>query len=831
MLDGFERSKGGRGQAFSIIAEAGVGKSRLLYEFRKAVANEDVTFLEGRCLSYSRGVSYHPVIDVLKSNFDIAEGDGHFEIREKAARGLKKVEADEASTLPYLLELLSVKDSGIDKIPLSPEAKKDRILEAVKRIVLRGSEIRPLILAYEDLHWIDKSSEEYLKDLLDTISGARVFLIFTYRPEFVHTWGGRSYHSQVNLNRLSNRESLMMVSHLLGTGELDKDLEELVLEKTEGVPFFIEELISSLKDQRIIEKKDTKCYLAKDIGDVTVPSTIQDVIMARVDSLSEGAKGLLQTGAVAGRKFGHDLIKRVTDLSEEELWSHLSVLRDSELLYERGIYPQSTYVFKHALTQEVAYNTLLHKRRRETHEKIGKAMEQIYADRLEEFYEILAYHSMQGEDWQRAYRYNLQAGLKALSLSVYEEAQRYFEAALSALQKLPDTRARIEQEIDLRFNMRSSLFPLGRHDDWADHVRAGEALAKEIGDKVRLAKAYNYLSSHHWFYHRHREAIELCEEGLRLAEAAGDFSVQISTMFHLGVPLMMMGEYERQVKLHREVAQKLSGAAAFERHGMAGLPSVLGRGSLAWGLAELGEFEEAEAWGREGIEIAEHVKNALSSTFIYTCLALAYLRSGKLDPAIELLEKALALCRGAKVQSSFSFSAASLGHVHLLMGRPDLALPILEQAARPQNLNVSFVSSIYPIAELADAYLLNGQIERAIERSKEALAIFRRTDERGFGAWVLYAMAKIQASQGTEQMEQAIHSYRQAIDQATELGMRPLLAHCHLGLGQLYLRSGRIEEARTEIEAAVDLYRSMDMSFWLPQAETALAEIAGVAPP
>ena len=225
MLDGFERAKGGRGQAFSIVSEAGVGKSRLLYEFRKAVASADVTFLEGRCLSYSRGVAYHPIIDILKANFDIREGDGDSEIREKVKRGLKILGMDEASTLPYLLELFSVKDSGIDKIPMSPEAKKDRIMEAFKLITLKGSEIRPLILAYEDLHWADKSSEEVLKYVLESIPAARVLMIFTYRPEFVHTWGGKSYHSQVNLNRLSNRESLAMVTNLLGTEDIDRILK------------------------------------------------------------------------------------------------------------------------------------------------------------------------------------------------------------------------------------------------------------------------------------------------------------------------------------------------------------------------------------------------------------------------------------------------------------------------------------------------------------------------------------------------------------------------------------------------------------------------------
>ena len=359
LLDGFAEAKAGRGQAFSIVAEAGVGKSRLLYEFRKAVANEDVTFLEGKSLSYSRGVVYHPVIDMLKSNFDIQEDDRGSQITQKVKEGLTALGADEASSLPYLLELLSVEENGIEKPPISPETRKQRIIESLKTIVLRGSEIRPLIMAFEDLHWADKSSEDVFRNLLESIPGARVLLIFTYRPEFVHTWGGRSYHSQLNLNRLSNREALEMVAHLLGTREIEKDLADLVLQKTEGIPFFIEEFVKSITEQEIIKKKDGAYQLARDIRGVTVPSTIQDVIMARVDSLPEGAKETLQIGAVIDREFSYELIRRVTALPEQELLSRLSALRDSELLYERGMYPETSYIFKHALTQEVAYNSLL----------------------------------------------------------------------------------------------------------------------------------------------------------------------------------------------------------------------------------------------------------------------------------------------------------------------------------------------------------------------------------------------------------------------------------------------------------------------------------------
>ncbi|NIS59982.1 MAG: AAA family ATPase [Proteobacteria bacterium] len=435
LLDGLDRSKAGRGQAFSIMAEAGVGKSRLLYEFRKAVANEDVTFLEGRCLSYSRGVAYHPIIDILKANFDLQEGDGDLEIREKVKRGLKILGTDEASILPYLLELLSVKDSGIDKIPMSPEVKKDRVIEALRGIVLKGSEIRALIMAFEDLHWIDKSSEDHLKHLLESIPGARVLLIFTYRPEFVHTWGAKSYHSQVMLNRLSNRESLMMVSHLLGTEEFDKNLEEFILEKTEGVPFFIEELVKSLKDLKIIERKDDRYHLVKDIKEVVIPATVQDVIMARVDSLAEETKGLLQTASAVGREFSYDLIKRVAGLAEQELLSQLSGLKDSELLYERGIYPQSTYLFKHALTQEVAYNSLLLKRSKEIHEEIGKAIEALYPDRLEEHYELLAYHYSHSGNTDKAVEYLSQAGDRARGLYAHQEAIDYYQRSLALLKE------------------------------------------------------------------------------------------------------------------------------------------------------------------------------------------------------------------------------------------------------------------------------------------------------------------------------------------------------------------------------------------------------------
>ena len=385
----------------------------------------------------------------LKANFAVEDSDSDSEISEKVKSGLSALGVDEPSTLPYLLELLSVRNSGIDSISMSPEAKKDRILQALRRIVLRGSMRRPLVLALEDLHWTDKSSEESAKYLLESIPGARVMMIFTYRPEFVHTWGSRSFHSQVTLNRLSNRESLAMVSHMLGSDNLAIDLADLILEKTEGVPFFVEEFVRALKDLEIIIRNE-EYHLVQDTEGVAIPSTIQEVVMARVDSLPDAPKEVLQTGSAIDREFSYKLIKAVTELPEPTLLSYLSALMYAELIYERGVFPESTYIFKHAITREVIYDSILTNKKKALHKKIGKAVEELYHDNLDSHYSVLAEHFMLGEDFQKSADY---------SRLTYEQARRqasitsmisYGQKRIAALEHLPPAPEVEAQLIDAR---------------------------------------------------------------------------------------------------------------------------------------------------------------------------------------------------------------------------------------------------------------------------------------------------------------------------------------------------------------------------------------------
>jgi len=553
LLDGFKRAKEGTGQAFSIMAEAGVGKSRLLYEFRKAVANENLTFLEGKCLSYSRAVAYHPVIGVLKSNFNIQDGDTDSEITEKVKTVIKAIGVDESSILPYLLELLSVKDSGVDKMPMSPEARKDRITGAVERITFRGSEIRPLIIAIEDLHWIDKSSEEYLKNLLDRISGARVFLVFTYRPEFVHNWGGRSYYNQVTLNRLSNRETNAMVAYILGTEDIDSDLEELILEKTEGIPLFIEEFIKSLKELKIVERKDDKYHLARDIQEVSIPSTIQDVIMARVDSLPEGAKEVLQTGSVIEREFSSELLKHVTGLSEKELLSHLSSLRDSELIYERGIYPETTCVFKHALTREVVYDSILTRTKKQFHEKIGNAIEELYPENFNENCGVLAEHYTTGENYVKGAEYAKLAAESAEKAGALNDAIVYAKKQVAALEKLSKTGDVQKKIIDARTALGIYMVRMTYYSEGKEAVDPIVDLVLKSDYKKPLPKILNIIGNYEYRINKNlSKALGHLEDAVKISEELEDTTSLSFASLRLGMIHSMNCEFERAAKYYEK---------------------------------------------------------------------------------------------------------------------------------------------------------------------------------------------------------------------------------------------------------------------------------------
>jgi class 3 adenylate cyclase/tetratricopeptide (TPR) repeat protein len=819
LLDGFERSKEGRGQAFSIVSEAGVGKSRLLYEFRKAVSNEEVTFLEGRCFSYSRGFAYHPVIDILKSNFNIQEGDRDSEIREKAKEGLKILGVDEPSTLPYLLELLSVKESGIDKIPMSPEERKVRIIEALNRIVLKGSELRPLIMAIEDLHWSDKSSEESLKDLLDNIAGARVFLIFTYRPEFVHTWAGKSYHSQVNLNRLSNRESLTMVSGLLGTEDINADLEELILEKTEGVPFFIEEFIRSLQDLNIIERKDNKYHLVKDIQQVTIPSTIQDVIMARIDSLPEGAKEMLQTGSVIEREFSYGLIKQVTGLPEKELLSRLSALKDAELLYERGIYPQSTYIFKHALTQEVVYDSILTKRKKKLHEEIGNAIEELYKDNIDKQYGILAEHFIESENYEKGAEYSKFAGKKAEKAASLNDAIGYTAKRVACLESLSKTDDLDKSIIDARTALGLYYVQINYHVAAKEAVDPIIDLATKHASKRRLSQIYSIVGSYNcWVEEDFPRAFRYLGDAVKISGEINDVVSFFFGSFWLAAALSFNCEFEKAYHYFQKALD--INVMAKRLWGIASMKSNISY----WVYCSQGRINLAHQTSRESLQIANESGDILSKGMAYASYGTSCYCKGVFDEAENNLLKGLEFSEKTAQIGWAAVAGYSLGEAYVDIGEYKKAekyyakaISFLEQS----RLLPSYIK-VFRVAIARSRALNNEQVSDL----GNLLQCYNDNKLKTAEGWMARYIAEILLNIDDQHMPEAEDWVKKAIEADIRNGMRFYLGKDYTVFAELKRRKGDQSKAKENLRKAIEIYKQCGADGWMKKAEKELAVLS-----
>jgi class 3 adenylate cyclase/tetratricopeptide (TPR) repeat protein len=824
MLDGFERSRAGRGQAFSIVSEAGVGKSRLLYEFRKAVSNEDLTFLEGRCLSYSRGVAYHSVIDVLKSNFYIQEGDTDPEIMEKIKNGLKILGTDEATTLPYFMELLSPRESGLDKIQIDPEAMRTGIIEALKRIVLKGSETRPLIMAFEDLHWMDRSSEECLKYLLESISGARVFLIFTYRPEFVHTWGAKSYHNQLNLNRLSNREVLKMVACLLGTADIDRDLEELILEKTEGVPFFIEEFIRSLIDLEMIQRKDTQCQLAEKIQDVAIPSTIQDVIMARVDSLPEGAKEVLQMGSAIEREFGYELIKRLIILPEKGLLSHMSVLKDSELLYERGIFPQSTYIFKHALTREVVYNSLLLKKRTEIHEKIGKSIENLHQDRLEEFYEMIAYQYSMSGNTRKAYEYLKLSANKATRSHSMWEALGFYSKAIERLKELPQIDENKREQIELIKMAEVPIRLLGYPEDSLTILQEGESLAEELGDTRAIAQLSNAIGLCYSSSGDPLLGARYHERCFEEAKNLNDIELMAQTARVLCLSYISSGELRKIVGIVPDVSDLLE--KTHRQYEFFGTPiciyAVLQVFNGMYMGGVLGDFNTGEQLLDRVLSLAVEIDEPYTLGAMEWGCVIFYVWKGDCDNIIMHCDKCINHFEKAEATLWLGQACSAAGYGYYLSGKPQPALDYIKKGLRIQKDvgTPMWLSSHYLYRGLI--HLSENNLEGAQRDVEKALELSKMNKERLFEGMSWIWLGRIMGRVGTRKATQGEKSILRGIEILKDLQLKPRYAEGYLVLGELLAEAGRIPEAREKLEKAEGMFLEMGMKYWLTKTQKVL---------
>jgi tetratricopeptide (TPR) repeat protein len=600
-----------------------------------------------------------------------------------------------------------------------------------------------------------------------------------------------------------------------------------LIERTQGNPFFLEESVRTLVEARVLVGEPGDYRLAKALPSIQVPSTVQAVLAARIDWLPPEEKALLQTAAVIGPEVPLALLQAMAQAPEEALRLRLTHLQAAEFLYESRLFPEIEYTFKHALTQQVAYETLLQERRRMLHARIVEALEVLAGERVAEQVERLAHHALRGEVWDKVLAYGRQAGERVLARSAYREAVGYLEQALSALPHLPETRETREQAIDLRLALRSALWPSGDFGRVLAYLREAEALAVGLDDSRRLGHVSNFLSVHFYRMGAYGQAISAAQRVLALTTAGGEVVLHALANLRLGLACHAQGEYRRAIDAFGEVVASIGAARRREHFGQIVMPAVHACAVLAWCHAELGMFAEGRVLGAEELRIAEVVDHPASLMVVSCGVGLLTLRQGDLHKTFSLLERAIDICHETDLPLYFPWLASALGAAYALGGRVADAVPLLAQAMEQTMATETVGDQILCSLPLGEAQLLAGRLEEAHALAEHTLALARAHQQRGTQAYALRLLGEIAAQRGPPEGASAEAHYRQALALAEKLGMRPLVAHCHLGLGKFYAKMGRRAEACAELSAAVELYRAMEMTSWLPQADAALAEVIG----
>jgi class 3 adenylate cyclase/tetratricopeptide (TPR) repeat protein len=826
-----ERAAAGHGQVVAVVGEAGVGKSRLVYEYVRSHRTRAWLVLESAAESYGKVTPYFPVIDLLKRYVRVEDADDQQAIQAKLTGHLLTLDETLQDTIPALLALLDVLPADHPFLQLDPPQRRQRTLDALKRVLLRESQVQPLLLVCEDLHWLDAETQTLLDHLVESLPTAQLLLLVNYRPEYQHGWGSKTYYTQLRLDPLPPASAEELLHALLrndvgahGRAPL-QPLKRLLIARAEGNPFFLEESVRTLVETGVLVGEQGAYRLAKPLASLQVPATIHAVLAARIDRLPPEEKHLLQTAAVIGTEVSFPLLQAIAELPEAALHRDLAHLQGAEFLYETRLFPEQEYTFKHALTHEVAYGSLLQERRRVLHARIVEGLEALAGDRLAEQVERLAHHALRGEVWDKALTYGRQAGEKALARSAYREAVGSFEQALGALQHLPETRSTREQAIDLRLALRSALHPSGNSGRILAYLREAESLAAALNDPRRLGQVCRILSFHFYLRGAHDQAIAAAQRTLALATASGDVVLHAQANQYLGIAYQAQGDYRRALDCLGQTVASFDEVQRRERFGEVILPAVTSYARLAWCHAELGAFAEGRGLGEEGLQIAEAVEHPASLMIALWGGGLLALHQGDLPRALPLLERAVGICQDTDLPVFFPRVAAALGAAYTLDGHIADAVPLLtqatEQATAMERVDLQVLCSL----PLGEAQVLAGRLEEAHTLAERALALARAHQERGHQAYALRLLGEIAAHRAPPEATLAEDYYQQALALADELGMHPLQAHCHRGLGTLYAKTGRSEQAHTELTTAIDLYCAMGMIFWLPQAEAALAQL------
>ena len=819
-----ERADAGEGRVVAIVGEAGLGKSRLAHEFLQSPEAQGWTVLRAGASAHDRNAAYLPISELLRAWCEVAEMDSRGAIAAKLEARLAGLDERLLAMRPALSSLLDLPVEDEDWRTSSPTKRRRQVHEALTSLFLRLSREQPLILWFEDLHWIDGETQAVLDALVEALVAARILLLVTFRPEFQHGWAAKSSFVQIPSAPLLSAAADRFLRSLLGDDPGLVDLKLRLVERSGGNPLFLEEMVRALAETGGLAGQTGEYRLTGAIDAIEMPATIREVLAARIDRLPPDGKALLQVAAVIGKDVPIALLQPIVRLGEEALHERLAALRSAELLYQSRLPPDPAVSFKHALTHEAAYEGVLREDRRRLHIEVVATIEELFGGRLEEQVGRLAHHAFAGGLWPRAVTYFTQAGDKAVERSAYHEASRLYEQALTALEQLPEESALIEQGIDIRLKLRVALNTIGSFEAMLDCLVKAEALAERIGDhgrraKVNLAKIYalGLLGD-----------VEGAIDSGRRAVASGDVLGTRSTVacadLGIGWAHWQRGEAREAVDFLSRHQDYLAGELRFETFDSISVRSVFCLSNLARNQALLGDFPAAVAIGTRGCDIAEELGRPFDLAYAYWHFGAVLLHRGEIDEAFSYLDQAFEINRANEFGFTAVGVAVDLGHAHLLSNRAPEAVPLLERARADSGRSRHRHNNVWATAYLGLARMVEGAHEPARELGLQALESARAYAFHRAEALALQLLGILAAKAGPASMEAAEQDLLGAQGIFEALGLLPDLIKCHRDLAALYRQLDRRKDTEVHLESAAQLSAGMALA---PQRTAATEGIWG----
>jgi class 3 adenylate cyclase/tetratricopeptide (TPR) repeat protein len=793
---------GGLGQLVAIVGEPGVGKSRLYWEFTHSPRTSGWVVLESSSVSYGKATAWGPLIDLLHRYFGIEESDDARRIREKVAGKLLTLDESLRPSVTPIAALLGLPVDDARWQKLEPRERRQETLDAVKRVILREAQLAPVLLVFEDLHWIDAETQAFLDALVPSAASARLLILVNYRPEYVHGWTNQRHYAQLRIGALGPDVAGALLDELLGIDASVTSLKAILIERTEGNPFFLEESVRSLVETGHLTGRRGAYRLARPAEGMAVPATVRAVLDARIDRLSADDKRLLQCAAVIGKDVPFKLLEAVAGQSSQDLHAALNRLATAELLLEARLFPELELSFRHAITHEVTYASLLTERRRELHGAVLDALLRGISPQSEPLPQ-LAHHAYRAGRWDEALEFLRRVAAMSMNRSANEEAASCLERAVEALTHSSKSPERDALEIDARLELRAALFRLGRHADITPHLARAQLLAETLDDAGRLARIHADWATHYGALGDDPRFEVSALSALESARKVGDTALELTATFHLAQLYARTAQYARAAGLTQRLVDA-GDAVTSGDHGLGSPQLVVARLWLLWCLAELGRFEEglqrAQALVRDVTEPFERLTSQLG-------LGLLHLRQGHVPEAIATLETALPLCRTPSLAVWFPAVASPLGYAYALNGRTGDGLALLQQAVEATTQR----GAVHPLrmAHLAEAHLLAGDADTARDLAHRAIDAARSRGERAHEAYALRVLGcSTQSHRDAESMLQ------HAVELADALEMHPLATQARLDLAARYAKQGKRRESETTAAAATRLLDALGMRDW-----------------